>query len=641
MALAENRLPALEKFVAEARGLLFEEYESRIESTYGIRSDGSRLELTALGHLDDDELETARLLRQRLDHLETYYPSPKAALQTLIYEQAFTTLNRFCALRLAERRGLLLPALSKGTDSDGYRLYRQTCGKAGRYELYRAYIRSLFDELSLELSVLFDRYSATGLLFPREQALDTLVSLIGSPEIEDLWEENDTIGWIYQYFNDAEERKKMRKAGAPRNSRELAVRNQFFTPHYVVRFLVENSLGRMWYEMRGRESRLAEKWEYLAVKPDEELTEREIKDPREITLLDPACGSMHFGLYAFEVFADIYLEAWEEQVQGGKDGPSLAQDYPSRDELIRNIPVLILENNLYGIDIDRRAVQISGLALWLAAGSWWERMGVAKEERPQIRRANLVSAGPMPGEKEYFEEVVEKRAPNVLKDVADTVWDEMKLADTVGSLLKVDETVNRELAKVENAWKQFLDQEENQLEFFDEPHRNRLRFTYGFDIKDIAFKGEWEGMEQLFFSLLGEFATEVGRNDDTYRRSLFRDDAAAGFAFIDLLRRPYDVVLMNPPFGESAKAAKSYITKHYPRTKNDLYAAFTEAFLHRLEPGGYLGAITSRTGFFLSTFKTWREKILLGEARPVVMADLGFGVLDAMVETAAYVLERK
>jgi len=98
---------------------------------------------------------------------------------------------------------------------------------------------------------------------------------------------------------------------------------------------------------------------------------------------------------------------------------------------------------------------------------------------------------------------------------------------------------------------------------------------------------------------------------------------------------------MNPPFGEASKPSKDYIEKSYPRTKNDVYAAFVERGLSWLVPHGLLGAITSRTGFFLSSFQKWREEILLKEARPTVMADLGTGVLDtAMVETAAYVLER-
>jgi hypothetical protein len=100
------------------------------------------------------------------------------------------------------------------------------------------------------------------------------------------------------------------------------------------------------------------------------------------------------------------------------------------------------------------------------------------------------------------------------------------------------------------------------------------------------------------------------------------------------------VVLMNPPFGAASPAAKGTIGAVYPRTKNDLYAAFIERGIELLHPRGMLGAITSRTGFFLTSFQKWREEILLREAQPTVVADLGYGVLDsAMVEVAAYCLE--
>jgi len=86
--------------------------------------------------------------------------------------------------------------------------------------------------------------------FLREPALLELLSLINDHEIDPLWAEDETIGWIYQYYNDEAERKKMREeSAAPRNSRELAVRNQFFTPRYVVEFLTDNTMGRIWYEM--------------------------------------------------------------------------------------------------------------------------------------------------------------------------------------------------------------------------------------------------------------------------------------------------------------------------------------------------------------------------------------------------------
>jgi len=102
------------------------------------------------------------------------------------------------------------------------------------------------------------------------------------------------------------------------------------------------------------------------------------------------------------------------------------------------------------------------------------------------------------------------------------------------------------------------------------------------------------------------------------------------------------VVLMNPPFGAASLAAKKEFESAYPRTKNDVYAAFVERGIELLHPTGYLGAITSRTGFFLSSFQKWREEILLKEAPPIVFADLGQGVLDsAMVEVAAYCLRKE
>jgi len=124
-------------------------------------------------------------------------------------------------------------------------------------------------------------------------------------------------------------------------------------------------------------------------------------------------------------------------------------------------------------------------------------------------------------------------------------------------------------------------------------------------------------------------------------RQLFAEDTVHGFALVDICRKRFDIVLMNPPFGEASKPSKAYIEKSYPRTKNDVYAAFVERGLQLLHPHGMLGAITSRTGFFRSSFQKWREEILLREARPTVFADLGYGVLDtAMVETAAYCLAK-
>ena len=328
-------------------------------------------------------------------------------------------------------------------------------------------------------------------------------------------------------------------------------------------------------------------------------------------MLDPACGSMHFGLYAFDLFEAIYKEAWDKHPELLTE---LRGTVKSREDFLKLIPEMIIRFNIHGIDIDRRAVQIAGLSLWLRAHKSYADLGIPAEERPRIKKGCVVCAEPMPGEKEFLAQSMADVKPKVLGELAARVWDEMKLAGDAGSLLRIERT-----------WESFV-------------HNGRSR-PLDFEVTDANDAEAWERMEERLLKSLESFA-EATTSEGAYQRKLFVDDAAAGIAFLDTLRRRYDVVLMNPPFGESAVRAKDYIKENYPRTKQDLYAAFVESFLQRLEDGGMLGAITSRTGFFLSTFQTWREEILLKEARPVVVADLGYGVLDAMVETAAYCLEK-
>ena len=197
-----------------------------------------------------------------------------------------------------------------------------------------------------------------------------------APDLEPLWGEDETIGWIYQYFNSREERQAMRKASpAPRNSRELAVRNQFFTPRYVVEFLVDNTLGRLWFNWIGGATSLRDRCQYMLVKFDEWPAAAErLHDPRTIKLLDPACGSMHFGLYAFDLFLEIYREAWAWEAEHGRGSldtstqpeaglKPLSETYPNEAAFLRDAPRLIIEHNIYGAEIDPRAAQIASLAL--------------------------------------------------------------------------------------------------------------------------------------------------------------------------------------------------------------------------------------------------------------------------------------
>ena len=167
----------LGRLVAEVRDLLTAEFTHKLRLLYGISPSGETAPVETLPDLDEPQRATAQLLRDRLDHLVAATPTVRnaaaGAVARLTREQAFTVLNRLAAVRLAEKRGLISTSLAQGYESAGFRQYQQVAGSAlgETYHRYRRYLFCLFDELAVDLGVLFDRRSPSGLLFPREPAL--------------------------------------------------------------------------------------------------------------------------------------------------------------------------------------------------------------------------------------------------------------------------------------------------------------------------------------------------------------------------------------------------------------------------------------------------------------------------------------
>jgi len=356
------------------------------------------------------------------------------------------------------------------------------------------------------------------------------------------------------------------------------------------------------------------------------------KDPRELRILDPACGSGHFLLYCFDLLLTIYEEAY-----GDPDlGPALKKDYPTLEDLRRDVPRLILAHNLHGIDIDPRASQIAALALWLRCQRAYQEMGI-KQDRPKITRSNIVCAEPMPGEERMLKEFVDQLEPKVLGQVVEVVFDKMKLAGEAGSLLKIEEDIREAVATAKHHWMSGPPSIQRSLFDYGAPAQRQHRFDFS-DITDAQF---FEQAEAKVVDMLRTYAEKAHAVRQLQQR-LFSEDAVRGFAFVELCHERFDVVLMNPPFGASSIQAKQLIGANYPLSKNDLFAAFVERGLGLASRSGFLGALTSRTGFFLTHFQNWREGVVLRNSTPRVFADLGMGVLDtAMVETAAYCLECK
>ena len=628
----------IQRATQDARDLLEREYAEQLEGTFDIRLDGTVAGAPG-AHLDARQRLVRRKLVTAIEHLSASGHG-KDAVEAYLREAAFTTLNRFVALKMLEARGIVQECVSRGEESSGFK--NEFTGLApGLVQLpdhgYRLYIESLFDEIAREVRVLFDRRDPASLLWPRRQALLDLLAILNAAELASVWGEDETIGWVYQYFNSDEDRQRARydekgKPKAPRSSYELAVRNQFFTPRYVVQFLTDNTLGRIWYEMRRGDTRLRD-LDYLVRRPnevflaegedvptaaDEGLTQEELlqrpvhvpfrakKDPRDIRVLDPACGSGHFLLYAFDLLLVIYEEAWADEASPASEvtGETLREDYADLAALRAAMPGLILRHNLHGIDIDARCAQIAALALWMRAQRAYKHLGIGRDVRPPIQKTNIVVAEPMPGEPDLRREFIATLDPK-LGQLVERVFDRMEIAGEAGSLLRIEDDI-----------------------------RDAVREIYGEHGQLFRASDEerWHQAEQDVLRALRAYA-ERATNGKAFQRRLFAEDAARGLGFIDLCRQRFHVILMNPPFGDPPPHATGCVKIE---DCGNLYGAFVR---RSKELGAsVIGCIADRSFLTQASFKKLRSQFLECSPQLTALLDLGWGVLDANVQVAAFVL---
>lgn len=650
--ISQNAKKVLERFVSSAKNLLMQNVTELLQQYYGIWADGHTIPVEQLANQDTDIVHTARMLRERMKHLLAALPETEAnkerlAVGQLIAEQAFTQLNRFCALRMCEERDLILESVRAGYDSVGFQSYDAIAQQTAmpKYNRYKWYLHSIFDELSIELPAVFDRFSPYGLVFPDENTLLKLLDLINDTQLSEwydeqngitvnFWMEDETLGWMFQDYNSLEERRKMREeSNKPRNSREMAVRNQFFTPEYIVRFLTDNSLGRIWYEMTKGQSRIGEeKCHYMVRRPDETIEERAIKEPTEILSLDPTCGSMHFGLYLYEVYEYIYMDTWDNH-------PELLIPYReihSRESFHREVPRLILENNIFGCEIDPRALQLAALSLWLRAQRSYGEMGIPAGERPLIRKSNLVLAEAMPGNKRLLKGLMDE-LDKPMQRLLTTIWDKMKFVGEAGLLFKMEKEISDDIEYLRKNWSK-VNQNRNANIFDSEERRaevmaaNEVRTELRHH-KDEFFEEITERLQTALQELSSRLSEEEG-----YENALFSEDATRGFAFIELCQKRFDCIVMNPPFGEGSEHTSQYLNDNYPAWSKNLVCAFFDRMQEMLDDEGKLGAIFDRTVMVKSSYEAFRRRNLCGFI--TACADTGWGVLDASVETSTLVLNK-
>lgn len=388
----------------------------------------------------------------------------------------------------------------------------------------------------------------------------------------------EIIGWLYQYYNTEPKNKAFAKK-AKITKEEVPAVTQLFTPDWIVRYMVENSLGRMWVEGHP-DDELKSKWKYyLDEAKQEESVQQEldkIKEeyatlkPEDIKLIDPCMGSGHILVYAFDVFMQIYENAGWSQ---------------------RDAAQSIIQNNIYGLDIDDRAAQLSYFAVLMKARQYDRRI-LTRGIEPNVY-AVQESNGINRGQLKYFGAGLTDAEKNVAVSQMEGLLNTLNDAKEYGSLLNVEDYDWELLEKfVENT------DAESQISFD----------TYGLD----------ETAELL--------------------KRLIRTGK--------VMAQKYEVVATNPPYaGTSNLSAKvnNFVKKNYPDSKADLFAVFIERCGEMIKKNGYQAMITMHSWMFLSSFEKLRVK--LQQQTIVNMAHLGARAFEEIggevVQTTSFVLSKK
>lgn len=516
--------------------------------------------------------------------------------ENVIEEFAYTWFNRFVALRfmeihdflphgfrvLSSRDGNIEPEILKNLNfvKDDLKLDLALCAslkEEGKIEeLYRYVLFRQCNALSAVLPMLFSEESAyLELLLPQTllKGETILTKLVEIPE-EFFLNDVEVIGWLYQFYISVKKDEVFASKKTITKDTLPAV-TQLFTPDWIVRYMADNSVGRIWLESYPNSS-LKNEMKYYVPNPEQtEEVQRRIDavkyrnvNPEDLKIIEPCCGSGHILVYVFDLLQKMYEEKGYQK---------------------REIPTLILKNNLYGLDVDKRAAQLAAFSLVMKARSvnprffsenyyvkpqvyeiWDSRLLYRLDYQTQLRDLNLLTASEM----------------NDIVYIVDT----FRYAKTIGSLLKV----------------------------------KALDWT---KVDATIEKLQKQAITTVFnFRLLGEGVSLL-------KKLVYQ---------AKIMSAQYDVMITNPPYiGISAMETpvKDYAVHVYPNSKADMFAMFMETDF--VKKNGFTAMINMHSWMFLSSFEKLRESIL-NTQEIVTMAHLGAHAFEAIggevVQTTSFAM---
>ena len=525
------------------------------------------------------------------------------SFEQVIEEVAYTWFNRLIAIRFMEVNDYLptgvrifssiiegkvepdavteVDMIADELDLDMDIVYRLQDEK-DTDDLFKYVLVKQCNKLGEIMPVMFETIQDyTELLLPDQLLSEGSVvrDMVSMIDEEDWTEQVEIIGWLYQYY--ISEKKDEVFAGLRKNEKitkeNIPAATQLFTPKWIVQYMVENSLGRLWLESHSDKD-LQEQWGYFIEEaeqePEVQIDLDKLKNPHlkpeDITILDPSMGSGHILVYAFDVLYEIYQSTGYAQ---------------------REIPKLILEKNIYGLDIDDRAAQLGYFALIMKACSYNRRI---LDESIHLNVCSIQQSNHMT--KDMVQGLIEKGRfsgdkavlSQAVNDIVDVFYD----AKEFGSILGV-EAVDFELLE----------------EWIEQLHND--------DLNDLFAERDKETVLEEFPALILQ---------------------------AKVMSRKYDVVVTNPPYmGRKGMNNKlvGYVDQHFKKSKSDLYAVFMEVCTAYLNRTGYLAMINQHSWMFLSSFEKLREKVIKGETI-ISMLHLGPRTFEEIggevVQSTAFVL---
>ncbi|EJH1630751.1 BREX-1 system adenine-specific DNA-methyltransferase PglX [Escherichia coli] len=526
--------------------------------------------------------------------------------EVLVEHCAYTWFNRLCAIRYMELHGYLdhgfrmlshpeTPAAFEVLDhvpevaeallpENKAQLVEMKLSGNQDEALYRELLLGQCHALHHAMPFLFEAVDDEAeLLLPDNLTrTDSILRGLVDDIPEEDWEQVEVIGWLYQFYISE---KKDAVIGKVVKSEDIPAATQLFTPNWIVQYLVQNSVGRQWLQTYP-DSPLKDKMEYY-IEPAEQTPEVQAQlaaitpasiEPESIKVLDPACGSGHILIEAYNVLKNIYEE----------------RGYRGRD-----IPQLILENNIFGLDIDDRAAQLSGFALLMMARQDDRRIFTRDV------RLNIVSL-----------------QESLHLDIA-KLWQQLNFHQQVQTGSMGDMFAeNTALTQTDSAEYQLL-------------MRTLKRFVNAKTLGSlIQVPQEEEAELKVFLDALYRLEQEGD----------FQQKAAAK-AFIPyiqqawILAQRYDAVIANPPYMGSKGMngeLKEFAKNNYPDSKSDLFAMFIERGFLWLKNAGFNSMVTMQSWMFLSSFENMRENILTNYTIET-MVHMGNGVMKIAFGTNATV----